>query len=620
MYNTKKWFGLLLALILLAGIASATTQYFYAPSTAADARIQRDGVNENFSTIRVGAGTAITNASSTITVTYLYSDFTGYYEGLGRYGWVGDTSSIPNDATITSATFSLYGAGTKTNSVGDINASLVGFIPATPTNLVKADFNTRQTTKYATDIPYATWSNTSWNNFTLNAAGLAAINKTGYTQLMITNTWDADNSTVGLTGAGYTYSRLQANDTTAGVNIPVLTVEYTEAAPTIYNITFYAVYDGSPYRYVASRWGSLRNGAGTGVLVGNNILPDIESYTTTDNFLWDSRGAVTFNTSTIGTSSTIINATLTGIGASYTNNLGSPEYAWIDFTPVNKSSYVAADYQATTYTRMTDNKSITDFGGDQPVNWSMNSLGISNISKTGLTSFMLAPNWTIDNQSPTWPATFQLSQISVRGYRYLNGTYSPRLTIYYNTSSPGSPAADFTANVTSGTAPLSVQFTDLSSNTPDRWDWEWRNSSPVGTWNLFSHDKNPIETFSLNGSYDIKLWSANGLESGNYETKYGYIYVGSPYSAFTANTTVGKPPLTVQFTDLSENGVITDWDWYFGNGTKFSDSQNPIVSFTSVGLYGINLRTVGQTTDWENRTEYIACGYAPTAHFDMVVI
>ena len=50
----------------------------------------------------------------------------------------------------------------------------------------------------------------------------------------------------------------------------------------------------------------------------------------------------------------------------------------------------------------------------------------------------------------------------------------------------------------------------------------------------------------------------------------------APVAEFTADTTVGVPPLTVNFTDLSTQGigVIDEWYWDFGDGNT-STQQNP---------------------------------------------
>jgi beta propeller repeat protein len=59
-----------------------------------------------------------------------------------------------------------------------------------------------------------------------------------------------------------------------------------------------------------------------------------------------------------------------------------------------------------------------------------------------------------------------------------------------------------------------------------------------------------------------------------------------PVADFSANITGGYAPLSVQFTDLSENA--TEWKWSFGNGAT-SIEQNPVHTYSAAGTYTVNL-------------------------------
>jgi PKD repeat protein len=61
---------------------------------------------------------------------------------------------------------------------------------------------------------------------------------------------------------------------------------------------------------------------------------------------------------------------------------------------------------------------------------------------------------------------------------------------------------------------------------------------------------------------------------------------GAPVIDFTANTTSGNAPLTIQFTDTSANAI--GWAWEFGDG-ETSDEQNPVHVYTTTGTYSVNL-------------------------------
>jgi PKD repeat protein len=67
-----------------------------------------------------------------------------------------------------------------------------------------------------------------------------------------------------------------------------------------------------------------------------------------------------------------------------------------------------------------------------------------------------------------------------------------------------------------------------------------------------------------------------------------------PVAAFRASQTVGDPPLTVQFTDLSLPGdqPIESWFWDFGDNTTSTD-RNPVHVYEQNGLYSVSLTVDG---------------------------
>ncbi|MFT5464720.1 MAG: hypothetical protein ACI8QS_003625 [Planctomycetota bacterium] len=86
--------------------------------------------------------------------------------------------------------------------------------------------------------------------------------------------------------------------------------------------------------------------------------------------------------------------------------------------------------------------------------------------------------------------------------------------------SGGGPAADFTANVTSGAAPLAVSFTDLSSgNGLSSWSWTFGDGGS-------STQQDPTHIYLADGTYDVSLTvvDSDGSDSA---TKLDYIVVNS---------------------------------------------------------------------------------------------
>ncbi|WP_245859655.1 PKD domain-containing protein, partial [Methanosarcina spelaei] len=156
-------------------------------------------------------------------------------------------------------------------------------------------------------------------------------------------------------------------------------------------------------------------------------------------------------------------------------------------------------------------------------------------------------------------------------------------------AAPQLPVADFDSNVTSGSVPLSVNFTDLSTNLPTSWAWDFDNDGKVD-----STDQNPTYTYTAAGNYTVNLTVTNSVGS-NSTVKTDYINVSesstptepTPVAAFTADVTSGTAPLQVNFTDQS-TGSPTSWLWDFGDG--FNDTeQNVSHIYKSAGNYTVNL-------------------------------
>ncbi|NLM29744.1 MAG: PKD domain-containing protein [Methanomicrobiales archaeon] len=79
------------------------------------------------------------------------------------------------------------------------------------------------------------------------------------------------------------------------------------------------------------------------------------------------------------------------------------------------------------------------------------------------------------------------------------------------------PDVDFTANITEGNAPLTVQFTGLSASNPDGWHWDFGDGND-------SYDQSPIHTYESPGNYTVSLTATN-TGGSNTETKTNFIRV-----------------------------------------------------------------------------------------------
>ncbi len=174
-------------------------------------------------------------------------------------------------------------------------------------------------------------------------------------------------------------------------------------------------------------------------------------------------------------------------------------------------------------------------------------------------------------------------------YREMEATlYNSRSSLQNSDgcSTGNPPVANFSANQTTGSSGLSVNFSDLSSGSPTSWAWTFQGGSPSS-----SSQQNPSGiTYNAVGTYSVTLTAINGWGNDS-ETKTGFITIGNPPNAeFTADVTSGPAPLTVNFSDLSTNSPST-WSWTFsGANTPSSSAQNPTsITYQSAGVYSVSL-------------------------------
>ncbi len=163
------------------------------------------------------------------------------------------------------------------------------------------------------------------------------------------------------------------------------------------------------------------------------------------------------------------------------------------------------------------------------------------------------------------------------------------------------PVADFSGTPTSGQSPLTVQFTDLSTENPTSWNWDFGDGG-------ISTAQNPSYEYISAGTFSVSLTAANAYGSDS-EVKTGYITITAPSTDppaanFSATPTSGQAPLTVQFTDLSTENP-TSWNWDFGDG-GISTAQNPSYEYISAGAYTVSLTAANAYgSDTKTKVGYI---------------
>jgi len=223
---------------------------------------------------------------------------------------------------------------------------------------------------------------------------------------------------------------------------------------------------------------------------------------------------------------------------------------------------------------------------------------------SGQTSSTNVPNiyfaWDFQNDGVNEAQGFGISAPS---YLYTTGVYSVLLftsnlvgesalsfrTNFITVNARG-VTADFTANVLTGVAPLSVQFSDKSQFTPQYWRWDFDDDGTDD-----SSERNPLYTFTSAGLYRVRLTVSNHFGAGSgasYDvlTRTNFIKV---YPHLIAAFSVDKSRVytnePVQFADLSANGPDA-WYWDFdNNGTVESTQQNPTCAYTTAGYKSVRL-------------------------------
>ncbi|MGB4931279.1 MAG: PKD domain-containing protein [Chitinophagales bacterium] len=152
-----------------------------------------------------------------------------------------------------------------------------------------------------------------------------------------------------------------------------------------------------------------------------------------------------------------------------------------------------------------------------------------------------------------------------------------------------------------------VAFTDLSTNTPTAWEWNFDDG-------FTSSEQNPSHTFTSNGTYNVCLTASNGA-GGDVVCQNIVI---DAYAAPAAGFAFTGDPI-VDFTDLSTNTPIT-WLWNFDDG-DVSTEQNPTHNFVLNGTYNVclSVTAAGGSDTYCQDVIIAANAIAPIADFEFSI-
>ncbi len=219
-----------------------------------------------------------------------------------------------------------------------------------------------------------------------------------------------------------------------------------------------------------------------------------------------------------------------------------------------------------------------------------------------------------------------------------NGSDTETKENYINAFIAWTPVANFEGQPTDGDAPMSVQFTDLSTCKGTAGHC-WENGSALfgmdvaslggitgWSWDFGdgqkSTEQNPFHTYYNPGIYTVRL-TVTGPAGSTTKPRYNYIHITTPpypVADFVGTPRTGDGPLTVQFFDQSTN--VNGWLWNLGDGTT-STEQNPSHTYTyqNTGDYTVSLKVQGPSgSDTKTKYNYIHITTPPHPVADFVGI
>jgi|FLOH01.1.fsa_nt_gi uncharacterized protein (TIGR02145 family) len=198
------------------------------------------------------------------------------------------------------------------------------------------------------------------------------------------------------------------------------------------------------------------------------------------------------------------------------------------------------------------------------------------------------------------------------------GTYTVSLTVsneggtdietkadYISVSESGTTVvANFSADITQGNAPLSVNFTDLSLNNPTSWQWDFGDG---GT----STVTNPTHTYNTDGSYTVTLAVTNSSGSDT-ESKIDYIVVsggGNGCGGQTSLTYGGQTYPIVEIGNqcwMAENlNYETENSWWYENSEENGDDYGRLYTWEAALTACPNDWHLPTDDEWCTLTTYI---------------
>lgn len=158
---------------------------------------------------------------------------------------------------------------------------------------------------------------------------------------------------------------------------------------------------------------------------------------------------------------------------------------------------------------------------------------------------------------------------------------------------PPTPQFSGGPSLVSCQAPLTVQFTDMTTPAATQWSWDFGDGTT-------STDQNPSHTYTTTNNFDVKLTVTTAAGCSNTITKPQYVQIQAPTVTLTNGAslgacvtgTTGNMAVTTITPAISVKSLdgISGYSWSAPGATPSTSTlPNPVFRYASPGIYSISV-------------------------------
>ena len=170
---------------------------------------------------------------------------------------------------------------------------------------------------------------------------------------------------------------------------------------------------------------------------------------------------------------------------------------------------------------------------------------------------------------------------------------------------PGAPAtieALFNVSPSTGVAPQTVTFSDLSTGSPTTYAWDFNGDGTVDS----TTAGNQTFNYTVPDVYDVTLTVSDGLTTDSLTKQVTITSPPGPVVAFTALPATGTAPLNASFTNSSTGTGPLTYLWNFGDGSPTSTLQVPPPHSYAAGSWTVTLTVTDSLGQFNSGTQPVS--------------